>query len=30
MLMWDTPQQVIDAALAIPTSSQSDHAAAHT
>jgi pimeloyl-ACP methyl ester carboxylesterase len=30
MLMWDAPQQVIDAALAIPVSSQSDHATAHT
>jgi pimeloyl-ACP methyl ester carboxylesterase len=30
MLMWDTPQRVIDAALAISTSSQSDHADAHT
>ena len=30
MLTWDAPQQVIDAALAIPASSQSDHATAHT
>jgi pimeloyl-ACP methyl ester carboxylesterase len=30
MLTWDAPQQVVDAALAIPASGQSDHATAHT
>jgi len=30
MLMWDAPQRVIDAAVAMPTSGQSDHATAHT
>ncbi len=30
MLMWDAPQQVINAALAIPATGQSDHATAHT
>jgi pimeloyl-ACP methyl ester carboxylesterase len=30
MLTWDAPQQVVDAALAILASGQSDHATAHT